>query len=114
VWGNVLAGYALPYVPEHQGQLRVRAAKGPVELGFGAMYYGEMRELAGEGEIPEAVKIPGRVLLDATASVDVGQARFYATATNLTDQSALVARRPYGARPQAPLLFQVGFKYAFR
>lgn len=113
-WGNVVAGAELPYVPAHQGQLRLRAAKGPVELGVGAVYYGQTRELAGVGEPGAAVLVPGRFLLDATASVDVGAARFYATATNLTNQSALVARRPFGARPQAPLLFQVGFKYSFR
>ena len=113
-WGNVVAGADLPYVPAHQGQLRLRAAKGPVELGVGAVYYGQTRELAGVGEPGAAVIIPARVLLDATASVEFGAARFYATATNLTNQSALVARRPFGARPQAPLLFQVGFKYAFR
>ncbi len=113
-WGDVMAGAELPYVPAHQGQLRVRAAKGPVELGVGAVYYGQTRELAGVGEPSAAVTIPGRVLLDATASVDFGAARFYLTATNLTNQSALVARRPFGARPQAPLLFQAGFKYSFR
>lgn len=113
-WGKVEAGAELPYVPAHQGQLRLRAAKGPVELGVGAVYYGQTRELAGVGEPSASVLVPGRVLLDATASVDVGAARFYATATNLTNQSALVARRPFGARPQAPLLFQVGFKYSFR
>lgn len=113
-WGNVMAGAELPYVPAHQGQLRLRAAKGPVELGVGAAYYGQTRELAGVGEPNAAVLVPGRVLLDATASVDFGAARFYATATNLTNQPALVARRPFGARPEAPLLFQVGFKYAFR
>ncbi|MDP3152514.1 MAG: TonB-dependent receptor [Archangium sp.] len=113
-WGNVVAGAALPYVPAHQGQLRVRASKGPVELGVGAVYYGQSRELAGVGEPNASVVIPGRVLLDATASVEFGAARFYLTATNLTNQSALVARRPFGARPQAPLLFQAGFKYAFR
>ena len=110
----MVAGAELPYVPTHQGQLRLRAAKGPVELGVGAAYYGQTRELAGVGEPNAAVLVPGRVLLDATASVDFGAARFYATATNLTNQPALVARRPFGARPQAPLLFQVGFKYAFR
>ncbi|MDP2272019.1 MAG: TonB-dependent receptor [Archangium sp.] len=113
-WGNVVAGAALPYVPAHQGQLRVRASKGPVELGVGAVYYGQSRELAGVGEPNASVVIPGRVLLDATASVEFGAARFYLTATNLMNQSALVARRPFGARPQAPLLFQAGFKYAFR
>jgi Fe(3+) dicitrate transport protein len=113
-WGNVVAGAELPYVPEHQGQLRLRASKGPVELGVGAVYYGAMRELAGTGPIDPAVLVPGRLLFDATASVDFGAARIYATATNLSNDSALVSRRPFGARPQAPLLVQVGFKYAFR
>lgn len=113
-WATVVAGAELPYVPSHQGQVRLRAAKGPLELGVGAAYYGPTRELAGVGEPSAAVLIPGRVLLDATASVDFGAARFYVTATNLTNQSALVARRPFGARPQAPLLFQAGFKYSFR
>lgn len=113
-WGSVQVGYQLPYIPSHQGQLRVRVAKGPVEMGVGAMYYGEVRETAGVGAVDDSVRIPGRVLLDATASVEVGPARFYVTATNLTNQTALVSRRPFGSRPQAPLLFQAGLKYAFR
>lgn len=114
IWGAVDAGDALPYVPAHQGQLRLRAQKGPVELGVGAMYYGEVRELAGQGDMPEAQRVPGRLLLDATASLELGGGRLYLTATNLLNQPALVARRPFGARPQAPLLVQAGFKYAFR
>jgi Fe(3+) dicitrate transport protein len=113
-WGSVRGGDELPYVPAHQGQLRLRAQKGLFELGVGAVYYGEIRELAGQGVADEAVRVPGRLLLDATAALDLGDARFYLSATNLANQSALVARRPYGARPQAPLLVQVGFKYAFR
>ncbi len=113
-WGQVEAGAELPYVPAHQGQLRLRASKGPVELGVGGMYYGQMRELAGVGAPDAAVLIPARFLLDATASVDVGEARLYFTGTNLTNSVAVVARRPFGARPQAPLTVQVGLKYSFR
>ncbi len=113
-WGSVQAGYQLPYIPTHQGQLRLRLSKGPVELGVGAMYYGELREVAGTGAPDESVRIPDRLLLDATASVEVGAARIYFTATNLTNQAALVSRRPLGARSQAPLLFQAGLKYSFR
>ncbi|MGV3621307.1 MAG: TonB-dependent receptor family protein [Archangium sp.] len=113
-WGSVRTGYQLPYIPVHQGQLRVRLAKGPVELGFGAMYYGALRELAGEGEIPDPVRILARVLLDATASVELGPARVYFTATNLTNQTQVVSRLPFGARPQAPFTFQAGLKYSFR
>jgi Fe(3+) dicitrate transport protein len=114
IWGRVRVGDALPYVPVHQGQLRVRGEKGPFELGLGAMYYGELREQAGQGAVPEVQRVPARVLLDVTASVAVGGGRLYLTATNLTNQPALVSRRPFGARPQAPLLVQLGFKYAFR
>lgn len=113
-WGSVQAGYQLPYIPVHQGQLRLRVAKGPLEIGFGAMFYGELREQAGEGAPDESVRVPARVLLDATASYDLGPARFYFTATNLTNQTALTARLPLGARSQAPLLFQAGIKYSFR
>jgi Fe(3+) dicitrate transport protein len=114
IWGAVHEGDELPYIPAHQGQLRVRAQKGPFELGVGGMYYGEVRELAGQGAIPDAQRVPGRFLLDATASYELGGGRLYVTATNLLNEPALVARRPLGARPQAPLLLQVGFKYAFR
>jgi Fe(3+) dicitrate transport protein len=113
-WGRVQAGAELPYVPAHQGSLRLRAAKGPVELGIGGVYYGQVRELAGVGEPDPSVLIPHRFLLDATASVQLGDARFYLTVTNLTNQASLVARRPFGARPQAPLIAQIGFKYSFR
>jgi Fe(3+) dicitrate transport protein len=114
IWGNVVAGDELPYVPLHEGQLRVRVEKGPVELGVGAAFVGDVRERAGQGVIDDAVKVPARVLFDAQASVDLGSARVYVTATNLGNQSALVSRRPFGARPVAPFMFQLGFKYAFR
>ena len=114
IWGAVHEGDELPYIPAHEGQLRLRAQKGPLELGVGGMYYGDLRELAGQGAIPDAQRVPGRLLLDVTASYELGAGRLYFTATNLLNQPALVARRPLGARPQAPLLVQVGFKYAFR
>lgn len=114
IWGNVVAGDELPYVPQHEGQVRVRFAKGPVEAGVGAAFVGESRERAGQGVADASVRIPPRVSLDAQASIELGPARLYLTATNLTNQPALVARRPFGARPTAPLSFQVGFKYSFR
>ncbi|MEW6430735.1 MAG: TonB-dependent receptor [Myxococcota bacterium] len=114
IWGAVNEGDELPYIPVHQGQLRVRASRGPFELGLGGMYYGEVREVAGQGDPSDVQRVPGRVLLDVTASCEIGSGRVYLTATNLLNQAALVSRRPFGARPQAPLLLQVGFKYAFR
>jgi Fe(3+) dicitrate transport protein len=112
LWGAVAVNDALPYVPEHQFSLRVRLNKGPFEASVGAAYFGEMREEAGQSA--DDLKLPSRWMVDATASIEFGQARFYATATNLLNQAAPVSRRPFGMRPQAPMIAQVGFKYAFR
>ncbi len=67
-----------------------------------------------QGPIPSELRIPGRFLLDSTASWSFGDAKLYATATNLANRHDLVARRPFGARPEAPLMIQIGLKYAFR
>lgn len=112
VWGAVEAGDFLPYIPQHQLSMRLRVNKGPFEAGLGATYYGEFREEAGQGA--DDLRIPSRWMLDATASFELGDARFYLTATNLLNQAAPVSRRPFGVRPQAPMMAQVGFKYAFR
>ncbi len=114
IWGHVVEGDSLPYIPVHQWSARVRGERGPLELGFGVTYYGEIREQAGQGPVPAEFRVPGRWLLDATASVALGEAKFYATATNLANRHDLVARRPFGARPEAPLMVQLGFKYSFR
>ena len=114
IWGNVRAGDSIPYIPLHQVSVRVRGEKGPFEAGLGLVYYGEVRELAGQGPIPSELRVPGRFLLDATASWSFGDAKIYATATNLANRHDLVARRPFGARPEAPLMIQVGLKYSFR
>lgn len=112
IWGAVDQGDFIPYVPEHQLSLRLRVNKGPFEAGVGAAYFGAFREVAGQGD--DDLRIPSRWMLDASASMDFGPARFYLTATNLLNQAAPVSRRPFGIRPQAPMLLQVGFKYAFR
>ncbi len=114
VWGSVVAGDSIPYVPTHQLSLRLRAERGPFELGVGAVYYGELREIAGSGPVPDELRVPARWLLDATASWTFGDAKIYATATNLANRHDLVSRRPFGARPEAPLMVQMGFKYSFR
>jgi Fe(3+) dicitrate transport protein len=50
--------------------------------------------------------VPG---FDASASVKPWRAvTFYANVRNLLDGRHLVARRPYGARPNAPRWVQIG------
>jgi hypothetical protein len=73
-----------------------------------------MREVAGQRE-PE----PGQVtdayfLLDASASYRVfDRVKVYVHGRNLLNETYLVSRRPYGARPGAPRWVQAGIKVDF-
>ncbi len=107
-WGNVAIGDSLPYIPMHQGALRLRFEWQSVRLSVGAEASGAFREEAQSSETSPLV--PMRLLLDATASFRIGPATFYAQGTNLLNAETLVARRPFGARPLAPLAIQTGLR----
>lgn len=107
IWGTVVAGDRLPYVPMHQGSARVLVSRGPFAASVGAELGGGFLEQAGTGE---GLQVSPRLLIDATASYRVGPFQFYAQGTNLTNQLVLAARRPFGARAVAPLALQGGVR----
>ncbi len=114
IWGAVQSGDELPYVPVHQFNGRVMLERGGLQAEFGVTHIGALRELAGQGDIAAEFKVPGRWLLNANVSYSpTERMTFYASATNLGNRSDLVSRRPFGARPQAPLLAQVGLRLTF-
>lgn len=108
IWGRVREGDRLPYVPTHQGAARLIFNRDDFSASVGLEASSGFLELAGPGATEPSV--PPRVLLDATVSQRLGAFQLYATGTNLTNQQVLVARRPYGARPLAPLSMQVGVR----
>jgi Fe(3+) dicitrate transport protein len=108
IWGVVRTGDVIPYVPTHQGSARLIVNRQALSVSVGAEFSGGFVEEAGDGTGQPTV--PGRVLLDATASYRVGAFQFYAQGTNLTNQQVVVARRPFGARPLAPLAVQAGVR----
>ncbi len=112
-FGNVTAGDELPYVPRHQGTLQVGVESLQWGVWANAHYTSAMRERAGQG--PAA---PGD-RTDSLLTVDVGASwypnedmQLYLNARNLLDEAAIVSRRPYGARPNAPRTVLLGFKYS--
>jgi Fe(3+) dicitrate transport protein len=110
-YGDVDAGDALPYVPEHLGALRFSVAHPRVTASLAANLRGAMRDLAGSG-VPDAVeRVPAAFSLDLSVEVPVwGPVAAYATATNVTNRANLESFRPFGARPSAPATVLVGVR----
>lgn len=102
-FGAIEVGDALPYVPEHQGAVTVSADNPRGEVALTATGRSAMRDVAGQGEIPRAERIPGSLVLDASVHAHATEhVSAYLTATNVTDAVVIESFRPYGARPGAP------------
>ncbi len=109
-FGSVQVGDSLPYVPEHQGQVRLTLAHPRAELSLGATGRSAMLDEAGAFPASE-LDVPALVLVDAGGSVHLGERwSIYATGTNLTNRQSVTSWRPAGARPTAPLQVMLGVK----
>ena len=73
-----------------------------------------MRTVAGQGPIPEAQGTDAYFIVDMSANYQLHpNLSLFASVTNLTDQSYIVARRPAGVRPGLPRAFMAGLKADF-
>lgn len=113
-WGNVVAGYELPYLPEHQLTLTAGLHGDRWRVDGVVNYVDEARSVAGEGAIPANRRIDARTLLDLSAEFDLadGVAAFVQV-QNVTDEVYNVAFSPAGARPGAPRLVMSGLRLRF-
>jgi Fe(3+) dicitrate transport protein len=110
-WGNVEEGDEMPYVPEHQASLSAGIGQERWLVNAGFTYVSRMREIAGSGEPPSAERTDEQFVVDGSAHYQITKAvRIYCNARNLLDRRSIVARRPYGARPNAPRSVQLGVK----
>jgi Fe(3+) dicitrate transport protein len=114
MWGNVLPGDELPYVPRHQLNAQAGVETGQVG-GYAAVnYVAMMREEAGAEPMDEALVTDEQVVVDVGAHYRVLEPLdLYLNVRNLFDSAAIVARRPFGARPNAPRWVQLGAKVKF-
>ncbi|MBD1583613.1 TonB-dependent receptor family protein [Pseudoalteromonas sp. S16_S37] len=124
-WGRVKKGDELPYLPNHQATFNIGLAAQNWQLSMAVKYVSSMPEAAGvswtnadtgkETKIPLAgKKVPSNMVVDLSASYDLGNyGRIYAKVDNLLDETEVVSRRPYGARPGKPRQFSLGYKYQF-
>lgn len=107
-----MPGDHLPYVPEHQVSAQAGLEMDVFGVNVSASFVSEMWEAVGNGD--ESTPVPRtdpQFLLDAMAYVRVFEGvRIYARGENLTLTQAIVARHPFGARPNRPFLVQLGLR----
>lgn len=113
-FGTVRDGDYLPYVPKQQLTASLGVERREAGLNLALTSVGKMREVAGQGAATADVVTDRLLTLDASAFYVLGRGvSLYVNGRNLTNQRALVSRRPFGARPNAPLTIQSGLKAEF-
>jgi len=113
-WGNVVAGYELPYLPEHQLTLTAGLHGDRWRIDGVVNHVDETRSVAGEGSIPAGRRIDARTLLDLSAQFDLAEGvAAFVQVQNVTDEVYNVAFTPAGARPGAPRLLMGGLRLKF-
>jgi Fe(3+) dicitrate transport protein len=113
-WNTVTKGDELPYVPEHQLYVSIGVEAEKWTSYLSAKYMDEMRTVAGSGPIAYGSGTDDHFIIDVTAEYKLDdKSKLFASVYNLTDEAYVVARRPAGARPGAPLSILVGMKLQF-
>jgi Fe(3+) dicitrate transport protein len=114
IFGSVQKGDEMPYVPRNQ--VRISAGVEHPRAAFNAnfTYVSREREVAGRGNLSDTIATDAQTLVDIAASAKVwGPLSIYANLYNLFDSQYIVARRPFGARPNAPRWFHAGIKAVY-
>ena len=113
-FGNVRRGDELPYVPPNQLSGSVGLEKAPWGVNVAGTFVDSMRERAGQGTPRPGDLTDAYFLLDASVKYKVlPQVELYVNGRNLLDDRYIASRRPYGARPGAPLWMLAGVRGEF-
>ncbi len=111
IFGTVESGYEMPYVPKHQLSASIGLEHERAGGNLSATYVAAMREEPGSAPLSEVLATDEQLTFDVAMYVRASDPiEIYALARNLFDSDFIVSRRPYGARPNAPLMVAVGVK----
>lgn len=112
IFGSVLPGDRIPYVPRHQLSLTVGLDRPHWGLTLSALHVSRMYD-APPSQVAVA-QTDAMTLIDAGAHLNLPRkAQLYVQVRNLFDEAAIVSFRPFGARPNAPRWVQVGLRMSF-
>lgn len=114
LWGNVKAGYKLPYLPKNQLFLSVGVEKKKWSVEASMKFQDEMRTVAGQFNPAPSERVDHFHTIDLAASYNVNDnIDAFVTVTNIADNKYIASRTPSGARPGAPRMAYVGVKFKF-
>ncbi len=113
-FGDVQAGFELPYIPPHRANASVGLAGLFWSVQLSASYVARMRDQAGSGSFDASEGSDAYTVLDLAGYYDLApQWTLSGRIDNLLDEQYVVSRRPYGARPGKPLGIQLGLAYRY-
>lgn len=111
---DVRAGDELPNIPEHQFTIRVGLADKRWQAALAFNYVAEMRTVAGTGTPDTLDRTDTQKVFDFTSSYLITtRGLVYFTIDNIFDDTVIVSRRPFGARPGKPRSLMLGYKQEF-
>ena len=114
LFGNVLKGDEMPYVPRHTFNLGLGLEHTRGGFNTSVNHISAMRELAGSEDLSKVLATDALTVIDTSAYVRIkGPFVLYANLRNLLNEQVIVSRRPFGARPNPPRWFQVGIRASF-
>ena len=113
-WGTVSEGDELPYLPHNQLSIEVALAHDNWQVSLLLKYVDEMLEAAGTATELAGYYTDNIQQLDLSSWYQINDAiKIYGKIDNLTDETVIVSRRPFGARSGKPRQAIVGVKYTF-
>ncbi len=114
IYGNVSRRDRLPYLPPHQFNGTLALEHRFAGINVSVNYAARMREVAGIGEILDSLATDEQFWMDlGVVGHPLPWLTLYGNVRNLSAEKNLVARRPYGARANAPRWIQLGAKAEF-
>ena len=102
-FGIVKSGDELPYLPKHLAALSLALTTGLLEGTIAVKYQSEMREEPGQNTISDGLFAESNTAIDLGLRYQFNEAvAAQLLVRNAADERAIVAHRPFGARPSLP------------
>jgi Fe(3+) dicitrate transport protein len=113
-WGRVKSGDALPYLPENQISIEVALQHENWRAALLLKHVEAMQEAAGDNTELSGLWTDELQQLDFSSwYLFSDNFKAYLKIDNLTDETVIVSRRPFGARPGKPRQATTGIKFTF-